>query len=202
MYAIRNRSNKASNTHKSLRGWNESRSRTLKTKTENTMIKLIDRLKNSLTHVKLKRQFKAVESVITNCHYYSEGMQNKLSFDVNIYNKGTDLINFGNSTLCFSYTGDLSNFAIKPAVKYSAGNYEFPQVKTISNKILIIQFRTAQGGGLVDPTNEGERLVTIIADVGRKPPLLVWRTMDTAIVDINLMEQVHNSYSGGCSFDF
>lgn len=165
------------------------------------MIKLIDKIKNSLTHTKLKRQFKAVESVITNCHYYPEGNQNKLSFDVNIYNKGTDLINFGNSTLCFDYKGDLSNFGIKPAVKYSAGNYEMPEVKVIANKILLIQFRTVQGGGLVDPTNEGELLVTVIADSNGRTPRLIWRTMDSAIVDINLMEQVHNSYSGGCSFD-
>ena len=104
------------------------------------MIKLIDKIKNSLLHTKLKRQFKAVESVITNCHYYTEGMQNKIAFDVIIYNKGTDLINFGNSTLCFNFLpSKLSNIGIKPNVKYSAGNYEKPEVKIIANKILLIQ---------------------------------------------------------------
>ncbi len=165
------------------------------------MIKLIDKIKNSLAHVKLKRQRKAVLSVITNCHYYPEGNQNKIAFDVIIYNKGTDLINFGNSTLCFNFLpGKLTNIGIKPNVKYSAGNYEQPEVKIIANKILLIQFRTINAGGLVDPTNEGELLVTVIADVEGKAPLITWRRMDTAIVDIDLMIQVNNSYGGGCFF--
>jgi len=165
------------------------------------MSSTIEKLKNSLSFLKLNRQFKAVESVITNCHYYAEGMQNKIAFDVIIYNKGTDLINFGSSTLCFNYLPDkITNIGIKPNVKYSAGNYEFPEVKTIANKILLIQFRTLNGGGLVDPTNEGELLVTVIADIEGKAPLITWRRMDTAIVDVDLGIQVNNSYDGGCYF--
>ena len=167
-----------------------------------TMSKTIsEKLKNSLSFLKLKREYKAVESVITNCHCYTEGMQPKIAFDVVLYNKGTDLINFGNSTLCFNFMpGQISNIGIKPNVKYSAGNYEKPEVKIIANKILLIQFRTIQGGGIVDPTNEGELLVTVIADTNGKAPLITWRRMDTAIVDINLGIQVHNSYEGGCYF--
>ena len=165
------------------------------------MSNTIEKLKNSLSFLKLKRQFKAVESVITNCHYYTEGMQPKIAFDVILYNKGTDLINFGNSTLCFNYLPNkITNIGIKPNVKYSAGNYEFPKVKIIVNTILLIQFRTLNGGGLVDPTNEGELLVTVIADVEGKAPLITWRRMDTAIVDVDLGIQVNNSYDGGCYF--
>ena len=165
------------------------------------MSNAIEKLKNSLSFLKLNRQFKAVESVITNCHYYTEGMQNKIAFDVVIYNKGTDLINFGNSTLCFNYLPNkISNIGIKPNVKYSSGNYEKPEVKIIANKILLIQFRTLNGGGLVDPTNEGELLVTVIADVEGKAPLITWRRIDTAIVDVDLGIQVNNSYDGGCYF--
>jgi len=162
---------------------------------------IAEKLKDTLSFLKLKREYKAVESVITNCHCYTEGMQPKIAFDVILYNKGTDLINFGNSTLCFNFMpGQISNIGIKPNVKYSAGNYDKPEVKIIANKILLIQFRTTQGGGIVDPTNEGELLVTVIADVEGKAPLITWRRLDTAIVDINLMEQVHNSYGGGCFF--
>ncbi len=144
---------------------------------------------------------RAVLSKIINSHFFNENGVNKISFDVEVHNTGSELIEMGYSSLLFQFPQFSCN---NPKIVFNEGYLSGYNVLTqlIGNKYLMIQYFADGGGWVLDSRREGEKLFSVTMDIHNLNKFyLIWNIIDSAIVDRNLNFPVQNSFAGEFNFE-
>lgn len=132
---------------------------------------------------------------IINSHLYNENGINKISFDIQVFQQGSDFVEMGNSSFLFTFpqyslTNPVVNFS-----GYLSGYNTF--VKLIAGKYLMIQYFADGGGWVFDTQRQGEIILNVTMEVKNLDRFyLIWNCIDSAIVDRNLNYIVKNTFEG------
>lgn len=140
-------------------------------------------------------QARVTTAKIINSHLYNENGINKISFDVIVYQRGSEFVEMGNSSFLFTFP---QYSLINPVVNfkgYLSGYNTF--VKLIAGKYLMVQYFADGGGWIFDTQRQGEIIFSVTMEVRNLDKFyLIWNYTDSAIVDRNLNHIVKNNFEG------